>query len=221
MLAFLGTEYGDAQLEFFLEAQKMLELEGQAQQDAAVKVYSQFVAAQGSGIGAQDRTKGTQDLWDKCNKESADAVDGANAVAVVTDEADKTLNMLAFDAFPRFLKSKYCEAVMDDIKKKSNPGEVRTHSFVVVVHDLSGEARVRDVCDNCLRQIGVLGVNYLRKDAECLQQRTKCRGSKVWQRRLYTSQSLPAFVNNVRSQRHWKGRSARLDPRCLKMPMTG
>ena len=119
MLAFLGTEYGDAQLEFFLEAQKMIDLEGQAQQDAAMKVYAQFVAAQGSGIGAQDRTKGTQELWDKCNKESGDAVDGPTAVALVTDEADKTLNMLAFDAFPRFLKSKYCQAVMDDLKKKS------------------------------------------------------------------------------------------------------
>ncbi|CAM9154643.1 unnamed protein product [Ectocarpus sp. 8 AP-2014] len=119
MLAFLGTEYGDAQLEFFLEAQKMADLEGQAQQDAALKVYTQFVAAQGSGIGAQDRTKGTQELWDKCNKEAGDTVDGPAAVAIVTDEAEKTLNMLAFDAFPRFLKSKYCQAVMDDLKKKS------------------------------------------------------------------------------------------------------
>lgn len=124
MLAFLGTEYGDAQLEFFLEAQKMLELTGSAQEEAAMKVYSQFVAAQGSGIGAQDRTKGTQELWDKCNKESGEAMSASNAVAVVTDEADKTLNMLAFDAFPRFLKSKYCEAVMDELRKKTNPGEV-------------------------------------------------------------------------------------------------
>lgn len=134
MLTFLGTEYGDAQLEFFLEAQKMIDLEGQAQQDAALKVYTQFVAAQGSGIGAQDRTKGTQELWDKCNKESGDTVDGATAVAIVTDEADKTLNMLAFDAFPRFLKSKYCQAVMDDLKKKSGgdvscPYMLRTFSL--------------------------------------------------------------------------------------------
>lgn len=124
MMAFLGTEYGDAQLEFFLEAQKMIEMSGQAQQDAAMKVYTQFVAAQGSGIGAQDRTKGTQELWDKCNKESGEAVTPESAIAIVTDEADKTLNMLAFDAFPRFLKSKYCEAVMDELRKKSNSGEV-------------------------------------------------------------------------------------------------
>lgn len=126
MLAFLGTEYGDAQLEFFLEAQKMIGMTGQAQRAAAMKVYSQFVAAQGSGIGSQDRTKGTQELWDKCNKEAADTVTPETAVALVTEEAEKTLNMLAFDAFPRFLKSKYCEAVMDELRKKSNPGEVNT-----------------------------------------------------------------------------------------------
>lgn len=130
MMAFLRTEYGDAQLEFFLEAQKMLDLQGQAQIDAAVKVYAQFVAAQGSGIGAQDRTKGTQELWDKCNKDSGDTVDASSAVAMVTEEADKTLNMLAFDAFPRFLKSKYCEAVMDDLKK-SGGGDVSYYDSVV------------------------------------------------------------------------------------------
>lgn len=142
MLTFLGTEYGDAQLEFFLEAQKMLDLEGQAQQDAALKVYTQFVAAQGSGIGAQDRTKGTQELWDKCNKDTGDTVDGATAVAIVSDEAEKTLNMLAFDAFPRFLKSKYCQAVMDDIKKKSG-GDVSSPyicaCLVLVVHITLGD----------------------------------------------------------------------------------
>lgn len=42
----------------------------------------------------------------------------------VQEEAETTLGMLAFDAFPRFLKSKYCNAVMDDLKKSSNPNEV-------------------------------------------------------------------------------------------------
>lgn len=32
-----------------------------------VKVYKEFVAAQGAGIGQQDRTKGTQQLWDFAN----------------------------------------------------------------------------------------------------------------------------------------------------------
>ncbi|CAM9142410.1 unnamed protein product [Discosporangium mesarthrocarpum] len=124
MLAFLATEYGDAQLEFFLEAQKVDSLTGSAQEEMATKVYSQFCSAQGSGIGAQERTKGTQDLWDSCNQSVAEQLDAAATVKALKDEADKTLNMLAFDAFPRFLKSKFCNAVMEELRNKSNPGEV-------------------------------------------------------------------------------------------------
>lgn len=47
------------------------------------------------------------------------------AMQRVLEEAETTLGMLAFDAFPRFLKSKFCNAVMDDLKKTSNPNEVR------------------------------------------------------------------------------------------------
>lgn len=43
----------------------------------------------------------------------------------VQEEAETTLGMLAFDAFPRFLKSKYSKAVMEDLKAGSNPNEVR------------------------------------------------------------------------------------------------
>lgn len=31
------------------------------------QVYKEFVAAQGAGIGQQERTKGTQQLWDFAN----------------------------------------------------------------------------------------------------------------------------------------------------------
>lgn len=49
------------------------------------------------------------------------------AMQKVQEEAETTLGMLAFDAFPRFLKSKYSKAVMDDLKTGSNPNEVRTN----------------------------------------------------------------------------------------------
>lgn len=32
-----------------------------------MQVYKEFVAAQGAGIGQQERTKGTQQLWDFAN----------------------------------------------------------------------------------------------------------------------------------------------------------
>ena len=49
----------------------------------------------------------------------------------VQEEAETTLGMLAFDAFPRFLKSKYSKAVMEDLKTGSNPNEVQrsAHEF--------------------------------------------------------------------------------------------
>lgn len=50
------------------------------------------------------------------------------AMQKVQEEAETTLGMLAFDAFPRFLKSKYCNAVMDDLKKGSNANEVRNYT---------------------------------------------------------------------------------------------
>lgn len=46
------------------------------------------------------------------------------AMQKVQEEAETTLGMLAFDAFPRFLKSKYSKAVMEDLKTGSNPNEV-------------------------------------------------------------------------------------------------
>lgn len=155
------------------------------------------MAAQGAGIGQQERTKGTQQLWDYanssqvptahrypicsviCSRESllitshswhyiganqltlvllsffvsvvpsptttvvrmshafdhrtvvcrlvnpqGESLEPGVAMQKVQEEAETTLGMLAFDAFPRFLKSKFCNAVMDDLKKASNPNEV-------------------------------------------------------------------------------------------------
>lgn len=48
------------------------------------------------------------------------------AMQKVQEEAETTLGMLAFDAFPRFLKSKYSKAVMEDLKSGSNPNEVQS-----------------------------------------------------------------------------------------------
>lgn len=50
----------------------------------------------------------------------------------VQEEAETTLGMLAFDAFPRFLKSKYCNAVMDDLRQTSNPNEVMLYVGVAL-----------------------------------------------------------------------------------------
>lgn len=49
----------------------------------------------------------------------------------VQEEAETTLGMLAFDAFPRFLKSKYSKAVMEDLKTGSNPNEVNREKILI------------------------------------------------------------------------------------------
>lgn len=54
-----------------------------------------------------------------------EVVDGSTAVTIVTEEAEKPLEMLAFDAFSRFLKSKFCEADRDELRTKSNTSNVR------------------------------------------------------------------------------------------------
>lgn len=63
----------------------------------------------------------------------------------VQEEAETTLGMLAFDAFPRFLKSKYSKAVMEDLKTGSNPNEVNRAKKMISLergdrlsHDWSG-----------------------------------------------------------------------------------
>lgn len=62
----------------------------------------------------------------------------------VQEEAETTLGMLAFDAFPRFLKSKFCNAVMDDLKKASNPNEVSKGRATFSIGSVS-----RGVCQGC------------------------------------------------------------------------
>ena len=124
-MAFLKTEYSEAQLEFFLEAQKLETLDPQSQNASAVKVYQNFVSVGGKGIGQQDRTSATQQLWDNVNSNnSANYIDPQTAMMKVREEAETTLKMLAFDAFPRFIKSPMCAQAMDAIKQSGNGAQI-------------------------------------------------------------------------------------------------
>jgi PAS domain S-box-containing protein len=118
-MEFLKAEYGEGQLEFFLEAQKMEALSDAAAKGAkAVEIYGMFMQTGGKGIGQQERTAATQKMWDDANGASAGSVDATSAIAKIKAEADTTLNMLAFDAFPRFVKSKQCAKVLEVIKSQ-------------------------------------------------------------------------------------------------------
>mmetsp|Transcript_23518 Transcript_23518/g.39181 ORF Transcript_23518/g.39181 Transcript_23518/m.39181 type:complete len:749 (+) Transcript_23518:92-2338(+) len=123
-MKFLGAEYGEAQLEFYLEVQKMEKMDPSQQPAAAQKIYDQFVNTNGKGIGQQERTAATQDLWDSANSSNGAPIEATFAMRKVREEAETTLKMLAFDAFPRFVKSPGCAAVLSAIKSQGGNAEV-------------------------------------------------------------------------------------------------
>eukprot|EP01039_Chlorochromonas_danica_P005281 gene5280-5816_t len=119
-LAFLKTEYGEAQLEFFLEAQKLERMDPAAQAQYALNIYQMFISTGGKGIGQQERTAATQQMWDYVNQSGNAGIDPQTAIQRIREEAETTLKMLAFDAFPRFVKSKYCQQVMAALQQGGN-----------------------------------------------------------------------------------------------------
>ena len=123
-MGFLKTEYGEAQLEFYLEAQKLETMDPSAQATAVMPIYQMFMAAGGKGIGQQERTAATQEMWDRVNKGGADRIDPQTALMKIRDEAETTLKMLAFDAFPRFLKSPFCKQALDAIRSAGGAANV-------------------------------------------------------------------------------------------------
>eukprot|EP00636_Phaeomonas_parva_P003565 CAMPEP_0118886926 /NCGR_PEP_ID=MMETSP1163-20130328/24838_1 /TAXON_ID=124430 /ORGANISM="Phaeomonas parva, Strain CCMP2877" /LENGTH=280 /DNA_ID=CAMNT_0006825257 /DNA_START=21 /DNA_END=859 /DNA_ORIENTATION=- len=120
MMEFLKTEYGEAQLEFYLAANAAVQ-SGNSQQ--GMTVFNQFLALGGQGIGQQERTGQTQQVWDMVNQGGGAAPGEADPNTVLQklkEEADNTIKMMAFDAFPRFLRSKYCGAVMQQLKQSGS-----------------------------------------------------------------------------------------------------
>jgi len=122
MLVFLKAEYGEAQLEFYLEASSLAKMApGNAKDAATLDVYrSHIVNGGGTGIGAQERTAGTQQMWDMVNQQDEVYIDPASALRKIEEEADVALRMMAFDVFPRFLKSKHMSVVMQRLRESGN-----------------------------------------------------------------------------------------------------
>jgi len=121
-LQFLKADYGEAQLEFFLEVQRLKKLPQQQQGQVALQIYQMFMTAGGKGIGQQERTAATQRLWDSLNQSGVAAVDANTAFEKINAEAEATLQMLAFDAFPRFIKSAYCQQAVMAIRQQNAGG---------------------------------------------------------------------------------------------------
>ena len=123
-LAFLKTEYGEAQLEFFLEVQRLERMDPHQQGAAALQIYQMFMGTGGKGIGQQERTAETQKMWDFVNQSGTAGVDANTAMEKVRAEAETTLQMLAFDAFPRFVKSPYCQQAVMSIRQQGGSQQI-------------------------------------------------------------------------------------------------
>ena len=55
-------------------------------------------------------------MWDKANQTGGSAVDPQTAYTKIREEAENTLKMLSFDAFPRFMKSQFCEQLIGQMR---------------------------------------------------------------------------------------------------------
>ncbi|KAH8047205.1 PAS domain-containing protein [Aureococcus anophagefferens] len=81
----------------------------------AEELHGLYLADVGDGIGQQQRTKATQRLWATARKKGNAA--SGSVRRTVEKEAERTLQSLAFDAFPRFLKTDLCSKAMKAMKK--------------------------------------------------------------------------------------------------------
>ena len=78
------------------------------------------MAEEVDGIGHQERTEATQELWENARKsrDLSNGEDGTTAVIKVREECATTVQMLAFDSFPRFMKTPAADKMIAEIKKK-------------------------------------------------------------------------------------------------------
>ncbi|KAH8067312.1 PAS domain-containing protein [Aureococcus anophagefferens] len=114
---FLETEQADAELAFYVDV-----LDMRATDDAAAKekkaeeLHELYLAEVGDGIGQQQRTKATQRLWASA-QQKGNSLTGRAVMKAVEKEAERTLSSLAFDAFPRFLKTDFCSKAMQAMRQ--------------------------------------------------------------------------------------------------------
>ena len=124
IMAFLKAEYNEQQLELYLAVNKMDALRDpkKIEKEAQTLYAKYFAAGKGQGIGAQQRTKATQALWDAANNSSGSAVDPNVAYNKLKEEGEIALKLMALDAFPRFIKTPAAEQLMAQLVKKGGQG---------------------------------------------------------------------------------------------------
>ena len=104
-----------------LAADALEALPASKQARKAESLRKQFMGQKGmDGVGQQDRTSETQKLWDSANVNGD--VGKGDALEAIRTEATAIRDMLAIDAFPRFLQSDAFNDVMTGGNKKKKGG---------------------------------------------------------------------------------------------------
>ena len=88
----------------------------------AVELHKQYIGGPGKaklGISADTRTRATEQLWEVTAKQ-AGVVDVARAESELQKQAEDSLQMLAFDACPRFLQSSEGNKVVKSLNRGQN-----------------------------------------------------------------------------------------------------
>ena len=101
-------------------------MDPQSQAEGAIRVYQMFMNTGGKGIGQQERTASTQQMWDNVNQGSYYNIDPQAALQKIRQEAEITLKMLAFDAFPRFIKSPMCHQLLQMVRQQGGNNQVQS-----------------------------------------------------------------------------------------------
>ena len=129
---FLEMEQAGAELAFYVGVLEMRAMDDK--DEAGVKaeeLHEMYLADVGDGIGQQQRTSATQRLWSSARKKG-NAV-GPSARKAVEKEAERTLQSMSFDAFPRFLKTELCSKAMREMKQS---GGARSATDVALADNL-------------------------------------------------------------------------------------
>ena len=93
------------ELNFYVRVCELSEGPQENATDAASQLYREYFGAARDGVGQQQRTKNTQELWNKTKRGKVNQMRPNEVMPFLVGQADETLKSLAFDAFPRFIRS--------------------------------------------------------------------------------------------------------------------
>ncbi|KAJ1444438.1 hypothetical protein M885DRAFT_627123, partial [Pelagophyceae sp. CCMP2097] len=114
---FVKLEGGESEVAFYKDVLVMQAISDEDEKESKVSdLYERYMGDVSNGIGAQQRTGATAKMYSTMKKKKVKTLSPAKMEAALVKEASGTLKGLAFNAFPRFVKSKACKTAMTKLK---------------------------------------------------------------------------------------------------------